>query len=848
MPPVQAGQTRVSVVRIVDHCLAFRSEVVAANAAQSRLATLRADPAVVAADIPARVVPAAAATGTKPVKQWALDDLHADQVRKLWPAGADVRVAIIDTGIDDSNPDLAGQVVEKAPWSHVYHGDDDFHGTHVAGIVSAKDDGHGVLGLTPQAKLLDVQYWDEHGQHGDTGEDIRWAVDHGADVINMSFSGSDLSDTEEAALLYAEQAGVVAVSIAGNCGLRLEYKVEGCKRRNELRYPGGYDATVLSVAGYNKDHGRGWTSTSSANSSVDLAAPGDGIVSTCLMPDQPVCDASGTSMAAPYVSATAALLLARHPDATPAAIREAIVRSTRPAPGHPAGVHSDAFGTGLLDPVAAAAYLDQHPGGTIPRPSASSGTVAPDAIVAGYVGADHKIELTTASGGKIPVAGVQSGQPAARIAFSRDGAWFSAADGTNLAIVNVQSRRQETVTCACRGVAFNDKGQLLTADGDVIATYEPATAGRLHGVRVRNPGAGLPSVMPLTVEGSGGGVTVVGAQFASAGYGAFGVRPDGTMFLIGQGPDPGVDRIVMSDDGRWVAWSIQAACLRRSQMGIADLTRPGTAAYVTGPTADGEALQIHFDGNNVVAGWAPLQHTSSGCGEPPWPPAQWQLARPAMGTGTAYEPATAQWSRAGDPRIVLQRWPSGEGLYLQPTKTIHQYEMAFGPAPGGGGLLQLDSQVIDAVARPDGSNQTPTQAPTPSAPTSSAPTSSAPAQPSGSPATVDAAIARYEKFLHALGASDVATICEIAGPGMKKAEAQGIGPCPTAYRIVFQMISPAQRAALKTATVDHARVTAQTPSKVFIPAAAVKASVTFTSSDLGDYTLEYLHGQWYITG
>ncbi len=83
---------------------------------------------------------------------------------------------------------------------------------------------------------------------------------------------------------------------------------------------------------------------------------------------------------------------------------------------------------------------------------------------------------------------------------------------------------------------------------------------------------------------------------------------------------------------------------------------------------------------------------------------------------------------------------------------------------------------------------------------------------------------------------------------MKKAEAQGIGPCPTAYRIVFQMISPAQRAALKTATVDHARVTAQTPSKVFIPAAAVKASVTFTSSDLGDYTLEYLHGQWYITG
>ncbi len=97
--------------------------------------------------------------------------MHVDQVRPLWPAGADVRVAIIDTGIGDRNPDLAGQVVEKAPWSHVDSGNDDFHGTHDAGIVAAKDDGQGVLGLTPQAKVLDVQYRDEHGQQGDPGEE-----------------------------------------------------------------------------------------------------------------------------------------------------------------------------------------------------------------------------------------------------------------------------------------------------------------------------------------------------------------------------------------------------------------------------------------------------------------------------------------------------------------------------------------------------------------------------------------------------------------------------------------------------------------------------------------------------
>jgi hypothetical protein len=639
-----------------------------------------------------------------------------------------------------------------------------------------------------------------------------------------------------------------------------------------VRYPAAFDTTVLSVANYTKDHER--DEGSSANSSVDVAAPGADIVSTCLsgefrcsdvsgcsFPKPPVnctnadchraskltCAASGTSMAAPYVSAAAALLRARHPDATPAAIREAILRSSRPAPGRAAGGHSDEFGTGLLDPVAAATYLDQHPGGTFPRPSGSSGAVGPDTIVAGYVGADHKVVLATASGGRIPVAGVTSAdRPAARMAFSRDGAWFAAADGSHLAIVNVQSRRQEAVPCTCHGVAFNAKGQLLTADGNVLATYEPATAGRLRGTAVRNTsGVGLPSFMELTVEGSSGDVTVVNGRFASAGYGAFGVRPNGTTFLLGRGPDPGVTKIVVSDDGRWVAWSIYGVCNQQSQFGVADLSRPGASANITGATAQGEALQIRFDGDNILAGWAPMQQGRYGCTDPAWPPAQWQLARPAMGTGTAIQPAPATWSRVGDPRTVLRRWPSGEGLYLQPTKVVRQYELMFGPAAGGAGPVPLGSQVTDAVARPDGSAQTLPPPPATTAPPAT--TSSAPTKPSGSSAAIDAGIARYVKFLHALGNSDATTICEIAGPAMKKAEAEGIGPCPKAWHVVFQMISPAQKAALRTATVDRARVVSRTATKIDIPAAAIKASVTFTSGDIGDSTLEYQHGQWYIT-
>ena len=254
-------------------------------------------------------------------------------------------------------------------------------------------------------------------------------------------------------------------------------------------------------------------------------------------------------------------------------------------------------------------------------------------------------------------------------------------------------------------------------------------------------------------------------------------------------------------------------CNQQSQLGVADLSHPGASANVTGATAQGEALQVQFDGDNILAAWAPMQRGRYGCTDPAWSPTQWQLARPAMGTGTAIQPAPA----------------------------VRQYELTFGPAAGGAGLVPLGSPVTDAVARPDGSAQTPTP---PLAPPATTPSAS---RPPGSSPSVDAAIARYEKFLHALGASDPTTICEIAGPAMKKAEAEGIGPCPKAWHVVFQMISPAQKAALRTATVDRARVVPRTPTKIDIPATAVKASITFASGDLGDSTLEYQHGQWYIT-
>ncbi|MFJ6799060.1 hypothetical protein [Streptomyces sp. NPDC091268] len=156
----------------------------------------------------------------------------------------------------------------------------------------------------------------------------------------------------------------------------------------------------------------------------------------------------------------------------------------------------------------------------------------------------------------------------------------------------------------------------------------------------------------------------------------------------------------------------------------------------------------------------------------------------------------------------------------------------------------------NADAKPSQSSaSTPAKAPsgTPSA-SAATPMPSAPATGTQiAPKTKERAIQRYEQYLHGLGREDIGTVCEVAGPGAKKAEEQGFGPCTSTYVIVFQMITPEQKTALKTATVDPQRVTVRTLDKIEMPLEAVRSSATFTEEDLGSYTLEYLKNDYYIT-
>ncbi len=144
-----------------------------------------------------------------------------------------------------------------------------------------------------------------------------------------------------------------------------------------------------------------------------------------------------------------------------------------------------------------------------------------------------------------------------------------------------------------------------------------------------------------------------------------------------------------------------------------------------------------------------------------------------------------------------------------------------------------------------------TKAPAPSATPSASPRTEKPSpSPTGStsaPRTTAGAIQRYEVFLHAVGHEDIDTVCDVAGPAAKQAEDEGLGPCTSTFLVTFKMISPAQKKALQTATVDPRRVVVRSPAEVEIPAGAIKASMTFSEDELGDSTLEYLKNDWYIT-
>ncbi len=214
--------------------------------------------------------------------------------------GAGVKVAVVDTGIDCTHPDLecdfsAGTDIVD-PGSQPM--DDNEHGTHVAGTIAGRGLGGGVLGVAPKATLMPVKVLDKDGAGSlsDIVKGIDWAADHGANVINMSLGGPSGSTALERAVKYALSKGVVVVAAAGNSG----------PDPDTVGYPAGYPGVIAVAASDSSD---GVADFSSRGAAVAFIAPGVDITST--VPGGGYAKLSGTSMASPHVAGLAALAVER---------------------------------------------------------------------------------------------------------------------------------------------------------------------------------------------------------------------------------------------------------------------------------------------------------------------------------------------------------------------------------------------------------------------------------------------------------------------------------------------------------------------------------------------------------
>jgi subtilisin family serine protease len=277
------------------------------------------------------------------------------RIPDAWRAtrGQSVRVAVLDTGLDGSHPDLAGAVDDVADFSTARGGAIDRvgHGTHCAGIIAARENDRGVIGVAPECRLLIGKVLGDDGAGDDraVAAGIDWAVAAGADVISMSLGSPTPSDAIAAAVRRAAAAGRFVVCAAGNDG-----------RANSVNYPARL-ADVVAVGAVDR-HGK-LCEFSSRGDEVDVCGPGQDVLSTYL--NGGYARLSGTSMAAPFVAGVVALALAKHriaggatPIESSSDLVEHLLRTAIDA--GPAG-RDPGYGYGLVSPAGLLAAADPAP-------------------------------------------------------------------------------------------------------------------------------------------------------------------------------------------------------------------------------------------------------------------------------------------------------------------------------------------------------------------------------------------------------------------------------------------------------------------------------------------------------
>lgn len=361
----------------------MRSLVSALGAITAAAVAVTAPAATAAPVAPTVARPAAAISSPDDpyyAKQWGPQQVRAEQA---WDTstGSGAVIAIVDSGVDLNHEDLKGQLVRGATFvdgcnpscgNGDWKGPDgepdgDEHGTHVAGsAAAATDNGKGIAGVAPNAKIMPVKVLEEgSGSFEDIAHGIRWAANHDADVINMSLGAIQgvqalvvtglISDVQDA-IRYANSKGVAVIAAAGNDAVPVcntpafdfgaMCVVATDKREAKAAYSsGGVDPELLTV---------------SAPGGSILPICGEDIVSTVPAGTgrSTVCgytkaydEYAGTSMATPHVAGVAALLAAQGRSVDN--IYDALTSTARQPETNVRGVFTPVFGYGIVDANAA---------------------------------------------------------------------------------------------------------------------------------------------------------------------------------------------------------------------------------------------------------------------------------------------------------------------------------------------------------------------------------------------------------------------------------------------------------------------------------------------------------------
>lgn len=297
IPAVTASLPREEIEKLKKNSQVARVEL---NAVYRLVAPTSAEMATVTSPTGSTLTTAAstAVPKTELDRSLGLKRIRADVAHAAGNMGTGIKIAILDTGIDYNHKDLKANYI--GGHNFVFGDNDPFddnsisHGTHVAGIIAARENGIGMIGVAPKAKILAVKVLD--GAGFGTADwiiaGIDWAVANGAQIINMSLEGADTQALKDACD-KARAAGVLLVAAGGN----------SAAGGQPVSYPAGYDS-VIAVTAINFANKPAYFSPIDAK--LELAAPGASIFSTVR---GGYARLSGTSQAAPFVTGAAALYL-----------------------------------------------------------------------------------------------------------------------------------------------------------------------------------------------------------------------------------------------------------------------------------------------------------------------------------------------------------------------------------------------------------------------------------------------------------------------------------------------------------------------------------------------------------